>query len=99
MITSVRYRDNSLFVNSKQIETNFSPRFTDLQSFVTYQFSKNFSLNYLSNFSINNYNYKPVSRRTRFGTVINPLELIVFYNGNEENNYLTLFNAISGDLL
>jgi hypothetical protein len=98
VITSVRYRDNSLFVNSKQIETNFSPRFTDLQSFVTYQFSKNFSLNYLSNFSVNSYNYKPVSRRTRFGTVINPLELIVFYNGNEENNYLTLFNAISGDL-
>jgi hypothetical protein len=98
VITSVRYRDNSLFVNSKQIETNFSPRFTDLQSFVTYQFSKNFSLNYLSNFSINNYNYKPVSRRTRFGTVVNPLELIVFYNGSEENNYLTLFNAISGDL-
>jgi hypothetical protein len=98
VITSIRYRDNSLFVNSKQIETNFSPRFTDLQSFVTYQFSKNFSLNYLSNFSVNSYNYKPVSRRTRFGTVINPLELIVFYNGNEENNYLTLFNAISGDL-
>jgi hypothetical protein len=98
VITSVRYRDNSLFVNSKQIETNFSPRFTDLQSFVTYQFSKNFSLNYLSNFSINSYNYKPVSRRTRFGTVVNPLELIVFYNGSEENNYLTLFNAISGDL-
>jgi hypothetical protein len=98
VITSVRYRDNSLFVNSKQIETNFSPRFTDLQSFVTYQFSKNFSLNYLSNFSINSYNYKPVSRRTRFGTVVNPQELIVFYNGSEENSYLTLFNAISGDL-
>jgi hypothetical protein len=98
VITSLRYRDNSLFVNSKQIETNFRPRFTDLQSFVTYKFSDKFSLNYLSNFSLNSYNYQPVSRRTRFGTVINPLELIVFYNGREENNYLTLFNAISGDL-
>jgi hypothetical protein len=98
VISSLRYRDNSLFVNSKQIETNFRPRFTDLQSFITYQFSENFSLNYLSNFSVNSYNYQPVSRRTRFGTVVNPLELIVFYSGSEENNYLTLFNAISGDL-
>ena len=98
IITSLRYRDNSLFVNSKQIETNFSPKFTDLQTFVTYQFSESFSLNYLSNFSLNNYNYQPISRKTRFGTVINPLELIVFYDGREENNYLTLFNAISGDL-
>ena len=38
-ITGLRYRDNSLFVNSKQIETNFRPRFTDFQSFVTYKFS------------------------------------------------------------
>jgi hypothetical protein len=98
VITSLRYRDNSLFVNSKQIETNFRPKFTDLQSFVTYQFSEKFSLNYLSNFSINNYSYTPISRRTRFGTAANPIELIVFYNGREENKYLTLFNAISGDL-
>ncbi|EAR11996.1 hypothetical protein PI23P_11702 [Polaribacter irgensii 23-P] len=98
VITSLRYRDNSLFVNSKQIETNFRPKFTDLQSFVTYQFSEKFSLNYLSNFSINNYNYTPISRRTRFGTITNPIELIVFFNGREENRYLTLFNAVSGDL-
>ncbi|WP_439129662.1 carboxypeptidase-like regulatory domain-containing protein, partial [Polaribacter sp.] len=89
VITGARYRDNSLFVNSKQIETNFRPTFTDLQSFVTYQFTDNFSLNYLSNFSVNNYNYQPFSRRTRFGTVADPLELIVFYDGREENNYLT----------
>ena len=98
VLTSLRYRDNSLFVNSKQVETNFSPKFTDLQSFITYQFSDNFTFNYLSNFSLNNYSYEPISRRTRFGTVVNPLELIVFYDGKEENNYLTLFNAISGDL-
>jgi hypothetical protein len=99
IISSLRYRDNSLFVNSKQIETNFRPKFTDLQSFATYQFSESFSINYLSNFSLNQYNYKPISRRTRFGTVLNPLELIVFYDGSEENNYLTIFNAISGDYL
>ncbi|TMM31367.1 TonB-dependent receptor [Polaribacter aestuariivivens] len=95
VLTGVRYRDNSLFVNSKQIETNFRPRFTDLQSYISYDFSENFTLSYLSNFSMNNYNYQPISRRTRFGTVADPLELIVFYQGKEENNYLTLFNALS----
>ena len=97
VISSLRYRDNSLFVNSKQIETNFRPRFTDLQSFATYQFTKKLTLNYLSNFSINNYNYQPTSRRTRFGTIAEPLELNVYYGGKEENNYLTLFNALSLD--
>jgi hypothetical protein len=96
-ITGIRYRDNSLFVNSKQIETNFRPRFTDVQTYLSYEFSEKFELNFLGNFSLNNYNYQPISRRTRFGTVANPLELIVFYTGEEQNNYLTLFGALSAD--
>lgn len=96
-ITGVRYRDNSLFVNSQQIEVNFRPKFTDVQTYLSYEFSEKFSLNFLGNFSLNNYNYKPLSRRTRFGTVANPLELIVFYNGQEQDNYLTLFGAFSAD--
>nr|WP_262903997.1 TonB-dependent receptor [Polaribacter gangjinensis] len=96
-ITGVRYRDNSLFVNSQQIEVNFRPKFTDVQTHLSYEFSEKFGLNFLGNFSLNNYNYKPLSRRTRFGTVANPLELIVFYNGQEQDNYLTLFGAFSAD--
>ena len=96
-ITGVRYRDNSLFVNSQQIEVNFRPKFTDIQTYLSYEFSEKFSLNFLGNFSLNNYNYKPLSRRTRFGTVANPLELIVFYNGQEQDNYLTVFGAFSAD--
>lgn len=96
-ITGVRYRDNSLFVNSKQIETNFRPRFTDVQTYLSYEFSEKFELNFLGNFSLNNYNYQPLSRRTRFGTVANPLELIVFYSGQEKDKYLTLFGALSAD--
>ena len=96
-ITGVRYRDNSLFVNSKQIETNFKPRFTDVQTYLSYEFSKKFSLNFLGNFSLNDYNYQPISRRTRFGTVADPLELIVFYSGQEQDKYLTMFGALSAD--
>ena len=96
-ITGIRYRDNSLFVNSQQIEVNFRPKFTDVQTYLSYEFSEKFSLNFLGNFSLNNYNYKPLSRRTRFGTVANPLELIVFYNGQEQDNYLTVFGAFSAD--
>jgi hypothetical protein len=96
-INSFRYRDNSLFVNSKQIETNFRPKFIDFQTFLTFAASEDLKLNFLGNFSLNNYNYKPISRRTRFGTVADPLELIVFYSGQEQDNYLTLFGAISAE--
>ena len=94
-ILGVRYRDNSLFVNSKQIETNFKPNFTDVQSFLSYKANDKINISFLGNFSLNNYNYQPISRRTRFGTVSDPLELIVFYNGQEKDKYLTLFGALN----
>jgi hypothetical protein len=96
-LIGVRYRDNSLFVNSKQIETNFRPTFTDIQSYFSYTLNDKLSFNFLGNFSLNNYNYQPISRKTRFGTVADPLELIVFYSGQEKDKYQTLFGAFSVD--
>ncbi|CAL2103373.1 Outer membrane receptor protein involved in Fe transport [Tenacibaculum sp. 190130A14a] len=96
-ILGVRYRDNSLFVNSKQTEVNFRPQFTDVQTFLSYEFNDKFTLNFLGNFSLNDYNYKPLTRRTRFGGLANPLELIVFYQGQEQDQFQTLFGAFSAD--
>ncbi|CAL2092261.1 TonB-dependent receptor [Tenacibaculum sp. 190524A02b] len=96
-IVGVRYRDNSLFVNSKQTEVNFRPQFTDVQTFLSYKASEKLALNFLGNFSLNDYNYKPLTRKTRFGTIANPLELIVFYQGQEQDKFKTTFGAFSAD--
>ena len=92
-IIGLRHRNNSLFVNSKQIETNYKPSFTDVQAFFSYQINDKLNVDFLGNFSLNKYNYTPISRRTRFGTLTNPIELIVFYNGQEKDSYLTSFGA------
>ena len=96
-IAGIRYRNNSLFVNSKQTEVNFNPNFTDVQTFLSYNASKKLTLNFLGNFSLNNYNYTPLSRVTRFGTIVNPIELTIFYNGQEKDQFLTSFGAFSAD--
>ncbi len=97
IINGIRYRDNSLFVNSRQTDINFRPQFTDIQSYVSYELDERWKLNFLGNISLNDYNYQPISRRTRFGTVANPIELIVFYEGQEKYQYLTTFGAVSAD--
>ena len=98
-IIGLRHRNNSLFVNSKQIETNYKPSFTDIQSYFTYQVNNKLNIGFLGNFSLNKYNYTPISRRTRFGTLINPIELIVFYNGQEKDSYLTSFGAFNASYI
>lgn len=96
-LVGVRYRDNSLFINSKDIETNYSPSFIDAQTFLSYQVNSKLNLDFLGNISINNYNYTPKTRRTKFGTIANPLELIVYYNGQEKDKFKTLFGALKAN--
>lgn len=94
-ILGVRYRDNSLLVDNKDVNTNYKPRFIDVQSYITHQINPKFAIDFLGTFSLNDYNYIPTSRRTKFGTLQEPLELIVHYNGQENDQYLTAFGALN----
>jgi len=95
-ILGVRYRDNSLFINSKDVETSAKPNFTDAQTYLSYTINSKFKIDFLGNLAINNYEYTPLTRRTKFGTIANPLELIVFYEGQEKDKFETVFGALKG---
>ena len=95
-IVGARYRDNSLLVDAKQTETNFKPRFTDVQTYFTYKFSDKFELGFLGNIAVNKYDYEPLTRQTNFGTLADPVALVVFYEGQEEDRYDTYFGAFKG---
>lgn len=95
-IVGVRYRDNSLLVKAKETETNYDPKFADVQSYLTYQVNDKFELSFLGNASLNKYNYEPQTRQTNFGTLDNPLALLVYYEGQEHDSYQTLFGALQG---
>ena len=43
-LLGVRYRDNSLFINSKDIETNANPNFTDVQTYLSYKVNSKFNI-------------------------------------------------------
>ena len=92
-ITGVRYRDNSLLVNSQETQTNYRPTFADIQSNVNFNLNKKVQFSFLGNISRNKYNYQPLTRQTNFGTLNNPIALQIFYEGQEKDQYQTLFGA------
>jgi hypothetical protein len=96
-IAGVRYRDNSLLLNSLETEGNVEPVFADAQTYLTYRFSSKFHLNFLGNISLNTYNFKPENRQTNFGTLQEPVALLVFYDGQERTNYQTYFGAFKAN--
>ncbi|MDP5081145.1 MAG: TonB-dependent receptor plug domain-containing protein, partial [Winogradskyella sp.] len=96
-IAGVRYRDNSLILNSLETEGNVEPVFADAQTYLTYRFSSKFHLNFLGNISLNKYNFEPSNRQTNFGTLQEPVALLVFYDGQEQTNYQTYFGALKAN--
>lgn len=93
-ITGVRYRNNSLLVNSQDTQTNFTPSFVDVQTNVNYQASARLQWSFLGNIAQNKYDYAPLTRVTKFGTIDKPMALSVFYEGQEKDKYTTYFGAL-----
>lgn len=96
-ITGVRYRTNALFINSQQTQTNVRPNFFDAQTYFTYGISNKLELNFLGTFSINDYENRPRTRQTNFGTINEPRALLVAYQGKENNRFSTALGALKAD--
>jgi hypothetical protein len=93
-ISGVRYRNNSLLVESQDTQTNYTPVFFDFQTNVEYQASAKWRWSFLGNISQNKYQYQPLTRQTNFGTLDNPMALSVYYEGQEKDKYETYFGAV-----
>jgi len=92
---SVRYRQNQLLLGSMDTEADFRPQFTDIQAFLTYAVNDQLEISYLGNFSRNVYRVVPEIRQTDFGTVQQAQRLTVFFEGQENYDFVTRFSALS----
>lgn len=95
-IGSARYRTNQLLVGSLDTDADFRPRFTDIQTAVTYQASNRWELSFLGNYATNIYNVVPASRQTEFGSFFEALRINIFFEGQERYDFTTRFGAFSG---
>jgi hypothetical protein len=93
-LAGLRYRDNSLLVNSQETATNFRPTFADIQSQINFTPSAKWQFSFLGNVAQNKYNYQPLVRQTNFGTLSDPIALLIFYDGQEKDKYETYFGAL-----
>jgi len=92
-ITGVRYRNNALLVNTQDTKSQYDPRFIDGQTLVNFNASSKWQFSFLGNISSNTYHIKPETRITNFGTIDNPITLLVNYQGQERDEYKTYFGA------
>ncbi len=96
-ITGVRYKTNSYLLGGLDEEGEYDPRFTDVQTYITYKFSDDFDVSFLGNLAQNQYNFIPETRETSFGTFQTPFNTKIFFEGQERDKFVTMLGALSAN--
>jgi len=92
-LLGVRQKSSQYLVKSLETKGQYSPSFTDIQSYLTYKINSRTELEWITNFALNRFVFKPVDRETTFGVVNNVLRLTVYFDGKEEDSYRTFMSG------
>ncbi len=93
-ISGFRYRTTQYLLSSLETTGEYNPNFMDFQTLLTCSLNPKWELNLLGNIAFNRFHFVPESRRTDFGTYRNPLNLVIYYDGQEKDK----FDAYTGAL-
>jgi len=94
-LSGMRYKTNRYVLSSLDTDGNYQPSFYDVQTYLTYDISEKWEIGFLGNFAQNKYKFIPATRKTEFGTINEALQLTVFFEGQEVDQYTTYFGAVS----
>lgn len=95
-LLGVRQRSNQYLLKKLDTQGDYKPMFVDGQILLNYDFTPEFSLQFLGNYARNKYNVIPTTRQTTFGTVNQALRLTVYFDGQEINDFETMLGAFTG---
>lgn len=95
MLHGVRFKKNNSILSSLETRGEYDPSYFDYQTNITWKTSERFSINFLGNIALNNYNFTPTDRETTFGTSENVKSFKVYFDGYEKDRFQTYIGAIS----
>ena len=91
----IRYKTNKYLLGSLDTKGEYRPNFLDYQTYLTYEPTKNWSIEVIGDISENHYNFYPEDRETKFGTMENVKSFKVFFDGQEKDVFRTYFGSLS----
>ncbi|MDF2552572.1 MAG: TonB-dependent receptor [Chryseobacterium sp.] len=92
---SGRYRNTNLVLNTLNEDTDFNPKYFDFQTYLNYHVSDKFTMSFIGYYSKNDYEMFPKERSVDFGSLQRPINLSVFYNGKENDQYKNMMGTFS----
>lgn len=95
MSNGIRYKTNKYLLGSLDTKGEYNPSFLDYQTYMSWNPNKLWTVDFIGNISENHYNFKPVDRETKFGTLENIKEFTVYFDGQEKDLFRTYFGTLN----
>ena len=91
----LRYKTAAYLLGTLDTKGEYNPSFVDYQTYLSYQLKPKWEMTFLGNFSQNLYQFRPVERKTSFGTYNIARNLTIYYEGQEKDIFRTAFGALT----
>ena len=94
-LAGFRYKTTRYLLASLDTEGDYNPKYNDFQALINYTFNTKWSLHFWANMSKNQYQFKPKDRETNFGTISDALQLKMYFDGQEKDEYTSDMEALT----
>ena len=94
-ISGFRYKTTQYLLSTLETQGEYNPNFYDFQTLLTYKLAPKWEISFLGNINLNRYNFTPETRNTDFGTFQNPLNLRIYYEGQEHDRFDSYTGALT----
>ncbi len=93
-LVGARYKSNAYLLGSANITGEFVPTFVDLQSYISYEISKEWQVGLITNYNGSRFNFIPESGVSKRGTFDFQIELRTLYEGQERDEFLYAMGGV-----
>ncbi|MBR6828268.1 MAG: carboxypeptidase-like regulatory domain-containing protein [Prevotella sp.] len=94
MSHGLRYKTTRYLLGSLETTGEYDPNFTDYQTYMTWEPSRRWRVDFIGNIADNRYEFKPTDRETSFGTMQDVKSFRVYFDGQEKDRFTTYFGTL-----
>lgn len=94
-LAGARYKTTRYLLGSLDVKGEYTPSFSDIQTYLTYDLSNSWQIGLLGNYNRSQYNFIPTSRNTATGLIDYALQLYTVFEGQEADDFTTAMGGLS----
>lgn len=98
-IAGARIKRVASLLSTLDTKGAYDPIYMDFQSALNYSFNRNWKISLLNHVKQTDYRFRPISRKTTFGTLKQQKQLDIAFDGKEDDRFTTYLSALNLDFI